>query len=84
MTDAVSNMTIEIKDLDPDDIGRDFDLDDDEDLDDLIDDIEDRYDSKVQNIDRLKIKIREDYVKMEITATLENGKKVEKTKIYAN
>lgn len=84
VTDAVTNMTIEIKDLDPDEIGRDFDIDDDEDLDDLIDEIEDRYDSKVKNIDRLKIKIREDYVKMEVDATLENGKKVEKIKIYAN
>ena len=84
VTNAVTNMTIEIKDLDPDDIGHDFDIDDDEDLEDLIDDIEDRYDSKVKNIDRLKIKIREDYVKMDVDVTLESGKKVKKTKIYPN
>lgn len=84
VTDAVTNMTIELKDLDPDDIGKDFDLDDDEDFEDLIEDIEDRYDSEVKNIDRLKIKIREDYVKLEVDATLENGKKVEKIKIIAH
>ena len=85
VTKAVTNMTIELSDLDPDDIhGNDFNFDDDEDLEDLIDEIEDRYDSKVKNIDKLKIKIREDYVKMEVDATLENGKKVEKIKIYAH
>lgn len=85
VTMAVTNMTIELKDLDPEDIhGNDFNFDDDEDLEDLIDDIEERYDSKVKNIDKLKIKIRKDYVKMEVDATLENGKKVEKIKIYAH
>lgn len=84
VTKAVTNMTIELKDLDPDDLDHDFDWDDDEDLEDLIDEIEDKYDSEVKNIDRLKIKIREDYVKMEVDATLENGKKIEKIKIYAH
>lgn len=84
VAEAITNMTIEIKDIDPDDIDNDFNFDDDEDLEDLIDDIEDRYDSEVRNIDRLKIRIREDYVKMEVKATLENGKKVEKIKIYAH
>lgn len=84
VTDAVTNMTIELKDIDPDDIDNDFNWDDDEDLEDLIDDIEDRYDSEVKNIDKLKIKIREDYVKLEVDATLENGKKVEKIKIIAH
>ena len=70
--------------LDPNDIDNDFDFDDDEDLEDLIDEIEDKYDSEVKNIDRLKIKIREDYVKMELDVTLENGKKVDKIKIYAH
>ena len=84
VTEAVTNMTIEIKDIDPDDIDNNFNWDDDEDLEDMIDDIEDRYDSEVKNIDRLKIKIREDYVKMEVDATLENGKKVEKIKIIAH
>lgn len=84
VTDAVTNMTIEIKDIDPDDLDDDFDWDDDEDLEDMIDEIEDRYDSEVKNIDKLKIKIREDYVKMEVDATLENGKKIEKIKIIAH
>jgi hypothetical protein len=84
VTEAVTNMTIELSDLDPDDIGNDFDFDDDEDLEDLIDEIESKYDSKVKNINKLKIKIREDYVKMELDATLENGKRVDKIKIYAH
>jgi len=84
VSDIVTNMTIELKDIDPHDIDHDFDLDDDEDLDDLIDEIERKYDSEVENIDRMKIKIREDYVKIELDATLENGKKIEKMKIYAH
>jgi hypothetical protein len=80
VAEAVTNMTIELSDLDPDDIGNDFDFDDDEDLEDLIDEIERKYDSEVKNIDKLKIKIREDYVKMELDATLKNGKKVDKIK----
>lgn len=84
VTDAVTNMTIELRDIDPDDFDDDFNWDDDEDLEDLIEDIEDRYNSEVKNIDKLKIKIREDYVKLEIDATLENGKKVEKIKIIAH
>jgi len=82
--EAVTHMDIELRDLDPNDLDDDFDFDDDEDLEDLIDEIEDKYNSRVENIDRLKIKIREDYVKMELDATLENGKKVDKIKIYAH
>ena len=81
---AVTNMSIELKDLDPDEIGNDCQLGDDEDLETLIDEIEEKYDAEVKNIDRLKIKIREDYVKMELDATLTTGKKVEKIKIYAH
>jgi cbb3-type cytochrome oxidase subunit 3 len=82
--EAVTHMDIELHDLDPNDLDDDYDFDDEEDLEDLIDDIEDKYDSRVENIDRLKIKIREDYVKIELDATLENGKKVDKIKIYAH
>lgn len=84
VTKAVTNMTIELKNIDPDDLEDDLSWDDDEDLEDLIDEIEDRYDAEVENIDRLKIKIREDYVKLEVDATLETGKKVEKIKIIAH
>ena len=84
VTKAVTNMTIELKDIDPEDIDKDFSWDDDEDLEDMIDEIEDRYDAEVRNIDKLKIKIREDYVKLEMDATLENGKKIEKIKIIAH
>lgn len=83
--EAVTHMTIEIKDIDPDDLDHnDFDFDDDEDLDELIEEIEDKYDSDVKNIDNMKIKIREDYVKIEMDVTLESGKKVDKIKIYAH
>ncbi|MCG8309464.1 MAG: hypothetical protein MI975_18865 [Cytophagales bacterium] len=84
VTEAVTNMTIEIKDIDPYDIDHDLNWDDDEDLEDMIEEIEDRYGSKVENIDRLKIKIREDYVKLEMDATLKNGKKIDKIKIIAH
>ncbi len=85
ITEAVTNMTIEIKDIDPNDLHHShFDFDDDEDLDDLIDEIEDKYDSDVKNIDKMKIKIREDYVKIELDVTLANGKKIDKMKIYAH
>lgn len=83
--EAVTNMTIELKDLDPHDVsGSDIDFDNDEDLEKMIDDIETRYHSKVENIDKMKIKIREDYVKVELKASLKNGRKVEKTKIFAH
>jgi hypothetical protein len=85
VTDAVTNMTIELNDLNPEDVrSHDFDFNNDEHLEDLIDEIERKYNSEVKNIDRLKIKIREDYVKIELDATLENGKKIEKLKIYTH
>lgn len=85
VTEAVTNMTIELNDLNPDDVRRhDFDFNKDEHLEDLIDEIERKYHSEISNIDRLKIKIREDYVKIELDATLENGKKIEKIKIYTH
>ncbi|NJN28491.1 MAG: hypothetical protein HC819_22220 [Cyclobacteriaceae bacterium] len=83
VANAVSNMTIELKDLDPDDFcDEHINFHDDGDLSDLLDEIEDKYNSKVEHIDRLKMKIREDYVKIELDLTLQNGKKVSKTKIY--
>lgn len=82
VTNAVTHMTIELHDLDPDDFDDDFDFDDDEDLEEVLEEIEEKYNSRVENIDKLKIKIREDYVKMEIDATLENGRRIEKMKIY--
>ncbi len=81
--DAVTNMTIELKDIDPEDVDRgNFNFDDDKDLDDLIEEIEKRYDAEVTNIDALKIKLRKDYVKINMDVTLDNGKKINKTKIY--
>lgn len=83
--DAVTNMTIELKDIDPDDIDRgNFHFDDDKDLDDLVEEIEKKYGSEVKNIDVLNIKLREDCVKIDMDVTLDNGKKINKTKIYTH
>ncbi len=83
--EAVTNMNIEIKDIDPDDFDNNhFNFQDDDDLKDMIDDIEDRYSSEIKNINRMKIKIREDYVKIHLGVTLENGKRIEKTKIITH
>jgi len=84
VTKAVTNLTIEIKDIDPDDFDHNFNFDCDNDVDNMIEDIEAKYGSEIENIDKMKIKIREDYVKIEMDATLDNGKKVDKTKIYAH
>lgn len=85
VAEAVTNMTIELKNIDPNEFhDNHFNFDDDEDLEDLIDEIEDKYDSEVKNIDKMKIKIREDYVKIEMDVTLENGKKIDKMKIIAH
>ena len=82
--DVVTNMTIEVYNIDREDIGAHevcFD-DNNGDLEDLIKDIEQKYRSKVEKIDKLKVKIRKDYVKIDLDATLENGKNVSKTRIY--
>jgi len=79
--EAVTHMTIEVNDIDPEKI-EDSDIHfDDGELDDLIDEIEDKYNSKVKNIDNMKIKIREDYVKIEMDVTLDNGRQIDKVKI---
>jgi len=84
VTDAVTNMTITLKDVDPDDIGdNDCHFRGGKDLDDVLDEIESKYDSPVKNIDNMTIKIREEYVKIEMDLTLENGRKIQKTQIYA-
>ncbi len=86
VTKAVTNMTIELDNIDPVDIDRNkitFN-NNDEDLGAMIEEIEQKYHSKVKNIDKMKIKIREDYVKIDLEATLENGKKVNKVKIFAH
>ncbi len=82
--EMVTNMTIEVYNIDRDDIGDHevcFDKDDGN-LEDLIEDIERKYHSKVEKIEKLKVKIRKDYVKIDMDALLENGKSVSKTRIY--
>ncbi|MDZ7604873.1 MAG: hypothetical protein U5K79_04645 [Cyclobacteriaceae bacterium] len=49
----------------------------------MLDEIESKYGSPVQNIDNMTIKIREDHVKIDMDLTLENGRKIQKTKLYA-
>lgn len=83
VTDAVTNMTITLKDIDPDDIDDDCNFHSDKDLEDVLDEIESKYGSPVQNIDNMTIKIREDHVKIDMDLTLENGRKIQKTQIYA-
>lgn len=83
ISEMVTNMTIELNDLDPADVAKsNLQLNGDDNLNNMIDEIERRHHSKVENIHNLKIKIREDYVKIELDATLENGKKVNKIKVY--
>ena len=79
--EAVTHMNIEIEDLSREDLmDHDFEFNDTE-ISDIIDEIEDRYDSKVKKVDQLKINIREDYVKVKMKVVLENGKRIEKVKI---
>lgn len=75
--EAVKHMDVEIKDIDPEDLkGSDVQMKG-EDINDILDQIENRYGSEVENIDRMLIKIRDGYVIIEMDATLENGKKIE-------
>lgn len=79
--EAVTNMNIEIEDLTREDLlDHNFEIDDTEILD-IIEDIEERYNSKVKKVERLSIKIREDYVKVKMNILLENGKRIEKVRI---
>ncbi len=82
--EAVTHMNIEIDDLTREEL-LEHDLEfDDTDISDIIQDIEDRYHSKVKKIDRLSIKIREDYIKVKMNVLLENGKRIEKVRIMNN
>lgn len=77
ITKAVTNMNIELTDIDPEDIYYDdVDFDCDVNLRRVLRDIEDKHDSDVDNIDRMLIKIREDYVLIDMDVSLENGKEV--------
>jgi uncharacterized alkaline shock family protein YloU len=85
VSEAISNMTITLKDIDPDDIDdNECNLRGGKDLDDVLEEIESKYGSPVKNIDNMTIKIREDHVKIDMDLTLENGKKIQKTEIYAD
>ncbi len=78
--EMVNNMEIELTDLDPEEIedsnfdskwGRSSGSD-------LLEEIEEEYGSKVELIEKMKIKIREEKVIVDIDAKLENGKLIHK------
>ncbi len=80
VTEAVTNMTITIEDIDPDDIDKnDCHFNGSNDLREALDEIEEDNGSRVKNIDTMTIKIREHHVKVDMAMTLENGKKIQNT-----
>lgn len=83
--EAVTHMNIELHDVDPatlDDVH--FNAKDGDEVDDMIRDIERKYHSKVENVDKMKIQIRKDYMRIDMDVTLENGKEVSKSRIFHN
>ncbi len=83
--EAVTHMNIELSDVDPstlDDVH--FNAKDGDEVDDMIRDIERKYHSRVENVDKMKIQIRKDYMKIDMEVTLENGREVNKSRIFHN
>lgn len=81
--EAVENMSIELKNVDPDEIRSSDTKINDEELAEMLEDIEDEYGSEVKNIDRLYIKLKDgDAVKVTMDVTLENGKEIRNYKRY--
>ena len=81
--EAVTHMNIELRDVDPntlDDVH--FNAKDGDEVDDMIRDIERKYHSKVENVDKMKIQIRKEYVRIDMDVTLENGKTVNKSRVF--
>lgn len=84
ISEMVTHMNIELKNIDPDDLD-DNDIEfNDENISDLIREIEKKNKSKVTNIDMMNIKIREDYTNINLKVTLENGKQKSVSKKYTN
>ncbi len=76
----VNNMDVELEDLDPEEF-EDSNFDGDwgkRSGSDILDEIEDEYGSKVELIEKMKIKIREEKVTVDIDAKLEDGQRVHK------
>ena len=85
VTEAISNMTITLQNIDPDDIDKnDCHFNSSNDLRETLDDIEEDNGSQVKNIDKMTIKIRENHVKVDMALTLENGKKLQTTTYLKN
>ncbi len=77
---AVKNMTIEMKDLDPEEIKYGDSEICDVELRDIIYEIEDEYNREVENVDRMELKFDNKYVYLTLDVTLENGKEVRNIK----
>ena len=77
---AVKNMTIELKDIDADEVRRGHSKFNGTDMRDILDDIEDEYNRDVETIDRMVIKFDDDYTYITMDVTLENGKEVRNIK----
>ncbi len=77
---AVKNMTIELKDIDADEVKRGHSKFNGTDMRDILDDIEDEYNREVETIDRMVIKFDHDYTYITMDITLENGREVRNIK----
>lgn len=78
--EMVNNMEIELNDLDPEDF-EDSNFDNDwgkRSGSDILEEIEEEYGSRVELIEKVKIKIREEKVIVDMDARLENGKRIHK------
>jgi hypothetical protein len=76
----VNNMDIELEDLDPEEF-EDSNFDGDwgkRSGSDILEEIEEEHGSKVELIEKMKIKIREEKVTVDIDAKLEDGQRVHK------
>ena len=74
--EAVNNMSIELHDIDPDDVKNNRTHYQDDDLEDVIEEIESKYNSDVEWIDRMYIKLEDGDAEITLDFTLENGKKI--------
>jgi len=73
---AVRHMSIELKDLEPEEIRKGNTEINDVALNDILDEIERKYNSDIEHIDRLYLKLNDDKVLMEMDLILENGKEI--------
>ena len=77
---AVKNMTLELRNIDVDELEEGDSRFNGTDLRDIIDEIEDEYNKEVEVIDRMVLKFDKDYTLITMDVTLENGKEVRNIK----